>query len=54
MILYEIYVDTVEIYDSNSINDDRNVNNDDDNDEYELIYDDDKWKVKLRYQLSYQ
>ena len=39
-----MYADTVEIFDGNIINDDRNANNDDDNDEYELnlIYDDDK------------
>ncbi len=49
-----MYAYIVEIYIGDNINDDRNVNNDDDNDEYELIYDNDKCKVKLRYQLSYR
>jgi hypothetical protein len=45
-----VYAYIVEIYIGDNINDDRNVNNDDDNDEYELICDNDKCKVKLRYQ----
>ena len=37
-----MYAYIVEIYIGDNINDDRNVNNDDDNDEYELTYDNDK------------